>query len=310
MNRKIFDYRDWDIEPMLDTGFSDDFIYGNYVEWDRFREENREQLLDAAGAYLPLGEEISIDEFVRFISQDIFQINIDLMEKVIGEIKLINGQAGSSIGDLRFNFISEDNRLIEDIINEFLDEYGVPSGTSYEETLPEELKYWSDQNGDLYEIFNKYPVKLVDYQKNINDIYEMVKSQENDLIKKFLILSSLIITENMYKSVIVEKIPGEIFISDFSREIFEKEIDRKLRGSLDSKEKLFKKLYNVKSPKQAWNDLRNSLAHTIDEVHIKGDIIKYINLKSDRICDYSIGDLMDDLLNFSDEIKEIIEIRD
>lgn len=43
----------------------------------------------------------------------------------------------------------------------------------------------------------------------------------------------------MHKSVIVEKLPGEIFISDFSREIFEKEIDRKLRGSLDSKEKLF-----------------------------------------------------------------------
>ena len=51
----------------------------------------------------------------------------------------------------------------------------------------------------------------------------------------------------MHKSVIVEKLPGEIFISDFSREIFEKEIDRKLRGTLVDKEKLFKKLYNVKS---------------------------------------------------------------
>ncbi|WP_275886694.1 hypothetical protein [Anaerococcus marasmi] len=40
--------------------------------------------------------------------------------------------------------------------------------------------------------------------------------------------------------MIVEKIPGEIFISDFSREIYEKEIDRKLRGSLDSKENYLK----------------------------------------------------------------------
>ncbi|MDU5149079.1 hypothetical protein [uncultured Anaerococcus sp.] len=307
MKGKVFDYREWDIEPMLDTGLSNDFIYGNYVEWDRFREENRKQLLDAAGAYLPLGEEISIDEFVRFISQDIFQINIDLREKVIGEIKLANGQVEYNIEDLRFIFTSEDNSLIADIINEFFDDYGVPSGTSYEEALLEELKYWSCQNDDLYEIFNKYPVKLVDYENDIRRIYEMVANQENELIKKSLILSSLIITENMYKSVIVEKIPEEIFISDFSREIFEKEIDRKLRGNLDYKEKLFKKLYNVKSPKQPWNDLRNSLAHTIDEVHIKGDIIKYINLKSDRICDYSIGDLMDDLLNFSDEIEEIVD---
>lgn len=75
---KVFDYIDWDIEPMLDTGLSNDFIYGFYVERDRFRDENRERLLDAAGAYLPLGEEISIDEFVRFIRQDIFLTNKEL----------------------------------------------------------------------------------------------------------------------------------------------------------------------------------------------------------------------------------------
>lgn len=136
----------------------------------------------------------------------------------------------------------------------------MPSGTSYEESLPEELKFWSYENDDLYEIFYKYPVKLVDYENNIRRIYEMVANQENELIKKSLILSSLIITENMYKSVIVEKISKEIFILDFSREIFDKEIDRKLRGNLDDKEKLFKKLHNVKSPKKPWNDLRNSFS--------------------------------------------------
>jgi hypothetical protein len=45
MAGKIFDYRDWDIVALIDKGLSGDFIYGSCVELDRFREDNREQLL-------------------------------------------------------------------------------------------------------------------------------------------------------------------------------------------------------------------------------------------------------------------------
>ena len=38
---KKFDLEDWDIEPELDVN-RDDFIYGHYVDWDRFRIENED----------------------------------------------------------------------------------------------------------------------------------------------------------------------------------------------------------------------------------------------------------------------------
>jgi len=47
-----FNPRDWDINREVETG-SDDFVYGNYVEWDRFRRENEEALLDYFGIELP-----------------------------------------------------------------------------------------------------------------------------------------------------------------------------------------------------------------------------------------------------------------
>ena len=33
----MFDIEDWDINIMKDTGLTGDFLYGSYVDWDRFR---------------------------------------------------------------------------------------------------------------------------------------------------------------------------------------------------------------------------------------------------------------------------------
>ncbi|MDO4778314.1 MAG: hypothetical protein Q4A42_02015 [Tissierellia bacterium] len=47
-----FNPRDWDIETEVEMGH-DDFVYGNYVEWDRFRHKNEEGLLEYFGVELP-----------------------------------------------------------------------------------------------------------------------------------------------------------------------------------------------------------------------------------------------------------------
>lgn len=70
----VFDARDWDIEPEVEMG-NDDFIYGNYVEWDKFRNEYEEELLDDFGVKLPWDESLTLQEYIGFISQDIFQKN-------------------------------------------------------------------------------------------------------------------------------------------------------------------------------------------------------------------------------------------
>lgn len=302
----MFDIEDRDINVMEDTGLAFDFVYGSYVDWDRFRKDNREQLLAAAGSYLPFGEEISIDDFVEFISQDIFLTNNMLKYKVMGKLKLINVFGEESADKLKFKFIREDDELADEIINEFLDDYGVPSGTQYEEDLQEELKYWSYLNDDVYEIYRKYPIKLVDYEKNIKNIYELVKNESNTLVRKSLILASLIFTESMHKSVIIDKFLNEKFIACMSEEAVDKKANEILRSNIKYRNKWFARLYKKKSPYQYWNNLRNFLAHSIDDVNITEDMISYINPKNDNLKEIDIKTLRGDLLNFGSQIINVI----
>ena len=78
-----FNLEDWDIEPELDVN-KDDFVYGNYVEWDRFRDENEENLLDYFEIYLPWSKKLNISEYIEFIGQDFFR-ETDLLDKYIKE---------------------------------------------------------------------------------------------------------------------------------------------------------------------------------------------------------------------------------
>ena len=189
-------------------------------------------------------------------------------------------------------------------------DYGVPSGTQYEEELQEELKYWSYLNDDLYEIYRKYPIKFVDYEKNIRNIYELVESESNVLVKKSLILASLIFTESMHKSVILNKFLNEKFIASMSKEAVDKKADEILRSNIRGRTYWFEKLYKKNSPNQYWNNLRNVLAHSIDDVNITEDTIYYFNPKNDILKEIDIWKLRDDLLNFGDEIINIISNSD
>lgn len=225
----------------------------------------------------------------------------------MGKLKLIKGFEAVSSDKLKFEFIQDDDELADEIINAFLDDCGVPSRTQYEEDLQEELKYWSYFNVDLYEIYRKYPIKLIDYEKNIKNIYELVENQSNVLIKKSLILASLILTESMHKSVILNKFLNEKFITSMGEESVEKKANEILKSNIKSRNYWFTRLYNNKSPYQYWNNLRNFLAHAIDDVIITEDMISYINPKNDNLKEIDILKLRDDLLKFGYEIKDIVD---
>lgn len=303
----MFNIEDWDIDVMEDTGLTGDFIYGSYVDWDRFREDNRDLLLVAAGAYLPFDEEISIDDFVKFISQDIFLINKMLKHKVMGKVKLIYGFEGENADKIKFEFIREDDDIADEIVNAFMDDYGVPSGTQYEEDLQDELKYWSYLNDDLYEIYKKYPIKLVDYEKNIKYIYELLESQCNILVKKSLILASLIYTESMHKSVILDKFLNEKTITNMSKKAVDKKAIEILKSNINARNNWFSRLHKKKTSVQYWNNLRNFLAHAIDDVDIIGDMISYIDPQNNDLNEMDIRNLRGDLFKFGHEIKEIVD---
>lgn len=296
----MFNYKDW-IEEIYyyvyeETG-SDDAVYGNYVEWDLFRRDYEEDLLSSAGFEIPWGKSIAIETYNKLIEE--------LPEECIDYLK---DEIVVCASDEEITFIERDSEIGDLIVSEILDKYEVPSGTEYEWELPNELTYWNSSEDELL-LFQTYPIELDAYKSSIEHVYTEFIKTNSDLIKKALVLSSLIITENMFKSVIVTKIPNdrESGISEFGQSIIQKEIDRILRGNTDEKNNLFKKLYGVKAPSQNWNQLRNALAHNIEDCTINDNEIEYLNIRTGKRETYEIKKLILDLFEFSESTKKIID---
>ena len=303
INIMIFNLRDWNIETEVETG-NDDFVFGNYVEWDRFRDENEEELLDYLGVDLPWGKSLTLHEYIDFISQDIFQ-KTNLIQEYI-EDKLLMENTSELLYGISIKFIERNNEVSDNLISNIFDYYGVPSGMEYEYELPEYLRYWQDDFSDFdYDNYKKYPIKVEKYEHTINCIFNDIDSATEQLIKKSLVLSSLIITESMFKSVIVEKILKDNEISEFGKEKIQSVINNSLQNN-EGRNKLFKKLYKKDAPSQNWIYLRNSLAHDIESVSIIKDEIKYLNFKTDEEYKYLISSLKQDLIKFCKDLKDRI----
>ncbi|HGM4083191.1 TPA: hypothetical protein ACKPEE_000485 [Listeria monocytogenes] len=301
---KMFNYDDFDIETEIDTG-NDDFVYGNYVDWDSFRIENEEDLLEYFNVFLPWGKELTILEYADFIHQEIFSINPSLLDNLV---QLPISRQGNDTSEISIQFPKRNDPNSNSIISEIFDSYGVPSDVEYEFELPDNLQYWHSMLEDSeYEYYKNYPVKFITYKETIHDIQLKVNTTNDELTKKSLILSALIISESLLKSTIVEKIPKENGISEFSQNILDSEIDRQLRGNVEIRNNLFKKLYKQKTPKQPWTHLRNSLAHDIESSGINNQEVMYINLKEEEEESYSIDKLFEELMNFYHELQLIID---
>ena len=64
----MFSYDDYDFENYIEVEEGGDgFIYGNYVDFPRFRQDCEEELLLDAGVYIPFGETKSIEEYIEII---------------------------------------------------------------------------------------------------------------------------------------------------------------------------------------------------------------------------------------------------
>ena len=303
---KKFNLEDWDIEPELDIN-RDDLIYGNYVDWNRFRIENEENLLDYFEIYLPWSKKLSVSEYIEFISQDFFK-NTNLLDKYEFNELLICKQ-GSKLSDLQIQFVNREGIDSKSLVSDIFDYYGVPIGVDYEQELPEELQYWSNQlEGDYldneYEYYKSYPIEIVDYTDTISEIELKINNCSDELVIKSLILSSLIISESLIKSIIANKLPKEKDLSDFSKKIIEKAINDKLR-KFEGRNELFKDVFGVKSPKQDWINLRNSLAHDIESSKLTEGKITYVTSKGNEHF-YEIEKLFKNLSQFSEDLQAII----
>lgn len=296
---EMFDCKDWQEEILnyldQETG-TDDIIYGNYVEWDRFREDYEEELLADACIKLPWGKNLSIQEYIDLSSK--------LSNLGVKSIEYLN-----EILDSEVKFIDRDNKIADIIVSECLDLYGVPYGTEYEQELSTELTYWNNMaNSSESELLSyiNYPIEVNLFDEKINNIFSKIEATSDELTKKSLLLAAFSITESMFKSVIVNKIPQENNISDFSKKILVVEIDKKLRGKSEIKNQLFKELYNTSAPQQNWINVRNSLAHDVESSSIRNEQITYLNLKTKNEETYLLSELKNSLMGFFYNIKNIL----
>lgn len=299
----MFDYKEWidEITDYIDqeTG-TDNIIYGNYIEWDRFREAYGDELLLSEGGKLPWGKRLTFDKYNELIFNFIAEYKLKLSDFLKDEITFYSET--EYLYDIIVNFIERETEVGNLIVSKLLDFYGVPSGTGYENGVdfPTELTYSHMMIYDENELmmYYRYPIDFEDYENKINDIFQKIKNTSDNLIKKSLLLSSFIITESMFKSSIVEKIPRELYGPEYVQKITKKAIDKKLRGSVEERRILFKDVYNRQAPSLSWNDLRNSLAHDIEASQIENDIISFTILRNGKIVEMSIAELRRQQIDF------------
>ncbi|WOO87805.1 hypothetical protein RZE82_02425 [Mollicutes bacterium LVI A0039] len=304
-----FNYNEWDFEHYTheDVG-SDDFIYGNYTNWDEFRCAEEDNILVSLEVKLPWGEKLSFHEYNDIINQEVFVQTSLLEEFNLNDLEYECIDPSKSILNILIKFPMHNEELVAAIF----DYYEVPSGTDYEQDLPSELQYWKDDYHDEYYeneyvTYLKYPVKFETFVSTIKSIKAKFELNTDELTKKSLILSSCIISESLLKSAIVCNIPEEKELSNFAKKKLDKEIDKQLRGNVNVRNELFKDVFNVKTPKQQWIDLRNALAHDIECPKLKINCIEYTNLKNNEIEILEINGLFDQQILFYKELKEIID---
>lgn len=300
----MFDYRDYDFENYIEVEEgADGFIYGNYIDFPRFRQDCEEELLLDAGVYIPFGEILSIEEYIDIIYDLRHLVNDYIFDQL--KEKVFDG-------DFSFNsesvvkFIDRDNNLADELVNYILDSYGVPDDYVYEHDLPDKFKYWYDPSDEQeYLEYINYPIELDEYDSQVKSNFDLINTQKAEIIKKSLILASLVLAESLLKSVILKGLPEYNYMPDFYRHFIRKKIGKDITYD-NSRQELFKMAFNKRAPEQGWVNLRNSLAHDIGNAYIEKNLINYYNMRDKKADSYDIDQLRIDLIEFGNNLKGII----
>lgn len=300
----LFNYRDYDFENYIEVEEgADGFIYGNYVDFPRFRQDFEEELLLDAGVYILFGETNSIEEYIDIIYNLRHLVNDYIFDQL--KEKVFDG-------DFSFNsesvvkFIDRDNNLADELVNYILDNYGVPDDYVYEYDLPDKFKYWYDPSDEQeYLDYINYPIELDEFDRQVKSNFDLINTQKAEIIKKSLILASLILAESLLKSVILKGLPEYNYMPDFYKHFIRKKVGKDITYD-NSRQELFKMAFNKKAPEQGWVNLRNSLAHDIGNAYIEKNLINYYNMRDKKADLYDIDQLRIDLIEFGNNLKGII----
>lgn len=295
------------LEPYDDIESSKDgFVFGGYIDWpslDDYEDFQVEEVMSLLGIDIPFGSSINPFEFYEIL-KIIQNSEEELYEAICDEAIIIKEDEEvsteyfiNSIMDYEVQIPTVDR--LKSSITELFEKYGIPQGLHYEydEGMPESSKYWPlEMDEDLYFIKQ---INFNEYKNEIDKIKSKILNEEDELVKKSLMLTIFVLSESYVSSLIVSNLPerDENLIDKAYEKIIQQYISENIRTRKGRKE-LVKKFYNTDIPAMPHTKLRDDLAHEINKVDLKNSRFKYDNSRGNRnenIIEVSIDEIINEL---------------
>lgn len=295
------------LEPYDDIESSKDgFVFGGYIDWpslDDYEDFQVEEVMSLLGIDIPFGSSINPFEFYEIL-KIIQNSEEELYEAICDEAIIIKEDEEVSTEDFINSIMDYEVQIptvdrLKSSITELFEKYGIPQGLHYEydEGMPESSKYWPlEMDEDLYFIKQ---INFNEYKNEIDKIKSKILNEEDELVKKSLMLTIFVLSESYVSSLIVSNLPerDENLIDKAYEKIIQQYISENIRTRKGRKE-LVKKFYNTDIPAMPHTKLRDALAHEINKVDLKNSRFKYDNSRGNRnenIIEVSTDEIINEL---------------
>ncbi|MFT2204521.1 hypothetical protein [Staphylococcus chromogenes] len=295
------------LEPYDDIESSKDgFVFGGYIDWpnlDDYEDFQVKEVMSLLGIDIPFGSSINPFEFYEIL-KIIQNSEEELYEAICDEAIIIKEDEEVSTEDFINSIMDYEVQIptvdrLKSSITELFEKYGIPQGLHYEydEGIPESSKYWPlEMDEDLYFIKQ---INFNEYKNEIDKIKSKILNEEDELVKKSLMLTIFVLSESYVSSLIVSNLPerDENLIDKGYEKIIQQYISENIRTRKGRKE-LVKKFYNTDIPAMPHTKLRDALAHEINKVDLKNSRFKYDNSRGNRnenIIEVSIDEIINEL---------------
>ena len=145
-----------------------------------------------------------------------------------------------------------------------------------------------------------HPTTKSEIKDTLNYLKEKISQNDDEIIKKSLVLAAYSIIDGFVKSFIFDEIDKTHFtkINRITNDIFIETVIEKLE-TINGRKQIYKKLNKVElSNIPIYNPLRNILAHNFSMISIDNSNMITYEDKSHNIQQYSIDNLFKDFENF------------
>lgn len=295
------------LEPYNDIESNKDgFVFGGYIDWpslDDYEDFQVEEVMSLLGIDIPFGSSINPFEFYEIL-KIIQNSEEELYEAICDEAIIIKEDEEVSTEDFINSIMDYEVQIpkvdrLKNSITELFEKYRIPQGLHYEydEGMPESSKYRPlEMDEDLYFIKQ---INFNEYKNEIDKIKSKILNEEDELVKKSLMLTIFVLSESYVSSLIVSNLPerDENLIDKAYEKIIQQYISENIR-TRNGRRKLVKKFYNTDIPAIPHTKLRDALAHEINKVDLKNNRFKYDNSRGNRnenIIEVSIDEIINEL---------------